>query len=108
VTVNDGAAVAVVLAAAGYPGTPRVGDPISGLDEAAARGAEVYHAGTAPGPGGSIVTAGGRVLAVSARGEGVAEARERAYAAAEPVSFEGRQMRRDIAAGLEAAVSEAG
>jgi phosphoribosylamine--glycine ligase len=104
VRVNDGAAVAVVLAAAGYPGTPRGGDPIAGLEEAAALGADVYHAGTAPGPDGTIVTAGGRVLAVSARGGDVPEARERAYAAAELVTFEGRQMRRDIAAGLEAQV----
>jgi phosphoribosylamine--glycine ligase len=102
VRVNHGAAVAVVLAAHGYPGTPRTGDVIEGLDEAAATGAEIYHAGTAPGPGGTIVTAGGRVLAVSARGAGVAEARERAYAAAELVRFEGRQMRGDIASGLEA------
>jgi phosphoribosylamine---glycine ligase len=100
VRVSDEAAVAVVLAAAGYPGAPRAGDPIDGLEEAAALGAEVYHAGTAPGPGGTIVTAGGRVLAVSARGDGVARARERAYDAAELVTFEGRQMRRDIAAGL--------
>jgi phosphoribosylamine--glycine ligase len=103
VRVSDGAAVAVVLAAAGYPGTPRAGDPIAGLDEAAALGAEVYHAGTAPGPGGTVVTAGGRVLAVSARGSGGAEARERAYAAAERITFDGRQMRRDIAEGLEVA-----
>ena len=86
------------------PGHAARGRPIAGLDEAAATGAEVYHAGTAPGPGGTIVTAGGRVLAVSARGDGVAEARERAYAAAELVRFEGRQMRRDIAAGMEAEV----
>ncbi len=104
VRVNDGAAVAVVLAAAGYPGTPRGGDEISGLGEAAAAGADVYHAGTAPGPGGSIVTAGGRVLAVSARGASVEDARERAYAAADLVTFDGRQMRRDIAAGLETGV----
>jgi phosphoribosylamine--glycine ligase len=104
VRVNEGAAVAVVLAAAGYPGTPRAGDAIAGLEEAAAAGADVYHAGTAPGPGGTIVTAGGRVLAVSARGDDVADARERAYAAAELVTFEGRQMRRDIAAGMQAGV----
>jgi phosphoribosylamine--glycine ligase len=104
VRVNEGAAVAVVLAAAGYPGTPRAGDAIAGLEEAAAAGADVYHAGTAPGPGGTIVTAGGRVLAVSARGDDVADARERAYAAAELVTFDGRQMRRDIAAGMEAGV----
>ena len=100
VAVNDGAAVAVVLAAAGYPGAPRAGDEISGLDAAAASGAEVYHAGTATGQGGAIVTAGGRVLAVSARGGDVAEARERAYAAADLIAFDGRQMRRDIAAGM--------
>jgi len=105
VRVNDGAAVAVVLAAEGYPGTPRTGDPIEGLAAAEALGADVYHAGTAEGPGGSIVTAGGRVLAVSARGDDVADARRRAYAAAEPVRFRGRQMRSDIAAGLEAGVA---
>ncbi len=62
---------------------------IEGLDEAAATGAEVYHAGTAPGQGGTIVTAGGRVLAVSARGDSVADARARAYAAAELVRVRG-------------------
>lgn len=101
VQVNDGAAVAVVLAAHGYPGTPRQGDVIDGLAAAAAAGAEVYHAGTAPGPGGTIVTAGGRVLAVSARGDSVPQARATAYAAAELITFEGRQMRGDIASGME-------
>jgi phosphoribosylamine--glycine ligase len=97
--------VAVVLAAAGYPAAPRAGDPIEGLDAAAALGAQVFHAGTALDPGGRTVTAGGRVLAVAARGEGIGEARTRAYAAAERVRFEGRQMRRDIAAGLESPAS---
>ena len=83
------ACVAVVLAAAGYPAAPRAGDPIEGLDEAAALGAEVYHAGTALDAAGRTVTAGGRVLAVSARGEGIGEARARAYAAAERVRFDG-------------------
>jgi phosphoribosylamine---glycine ligase len=101
VRVKDGAAVAVVLAAHGYPGTPRTGDVISGLDEALATGAEVYHAGTMPGPDGTIVTAGGRVLAVSACGTSVADARARAYAAAERVTFDGRQMRGDIASGMD-------
>jgi phosphoribosylamine--glycine ligase len=100
VRVNDGAAVSVVLAAHGYPASPRTGDVISGLDEAAATGAEVYHAGTAPGPGGTIVTSGGRVLAVSARGDSVEDARGKAYAAAELITFEGKQMRRDIAAAM--------
>jgi phosphoribosylamine---glycine ligase len=102
VRVNDGAAVSVVLAAHGYPASPRTGDVISGLDEAAATGAEVYHAGTAPGEGGTIVTAGGRVLAVSARGDSVEDARAKAYAAADLIAFDGRQMRRDIAAGMTA------
>jgi phosphoribosylamine--glycine ligase len=97
--------VAVVLAAAGYPGRPRGGDPISGLDEAAALGAEVFHAGTARDAGGRLVTAGGRVLAVAARGATVREARRNAYSAAEHVRFEGRQMRRDIAAGLDVAAA---
>ncbi len=100
VAMSRQAAVAVVLAAEGYPAAPRTGDPIEGLDEAAAMGAEVYHAGTAPGPGGTVVTAGGRVLAVCARGDGIPAARERAYAAAERVRFRGRQMRGDIAAGM--------
>ena len=100
VRVNDGAAVAVVLAAHDYPGTPRSGDVISGLDEAAAAGAEVYHAGTGWGEGGAIVTSGGRVLAVSARGDSVPDARARAYAAAELITFDGRQMRGDIASGM--------
>jgi phosphoribosylamine--glycine ligase len=97
--------VAVVLAAAGYPARPRAGDPITGLDEAAALGAEVFHAGTALTADGRLVTAGGRVLAVAARGATVRDARRRAYAAADRVRFEGRQMRRDIAAGLEAAAA---
>ena len=102
VRVHDGAAVTVVLASHGYPGSPRTGDVILGLEEAAATGAEIYHCGTAPGPDGTIVTAGGRVLAVSARGADVAEARARAYEAAGKITFEGRQMRGDIAAGMEA------
>ncbi|MGD9571297.1 MAG: phosphoribosylamine--glycine ligase [Thermoleophilia bacterium] len=101
VRVNDGAAVAVVLAAHGYPASPRSGDVISGLDEAAATGAEVYHAGTTIGEGGAVVTSGGRVLAVSARGDSVADARAKAYAAAELITFDGRQMRGDIASGME-------
>jgi phosphoribosylamine--glycine ligase len=94
--------VAVVLAAAGYPGDPRLGDPIDGLEEAAALGAEVFHAGTAAGPDGRPVTAGGRVLAVAARGPDVEGARRAAYAAAGRIDFPGRQMRRDIGAGLGA------
>jgi phosphoribosylamine--glycine ligase len=90
--------VAIVLAAVGYPGTPRAGDVIDGLDEAAATGVEVLHAGTDTDGDGRIVTAGGRVLAVAARGADVATARERAYAGARLIRFAGRQMRSDIGA----------
>jgi phosphoribosylamine---glycine ligase len=103
VAVHSGSCVAVVLAAPGYPAAPETGGVISGLDAAAATGAEVYHAGTARSANGDIVTSGGRVLAVAHHGSTVAEARERAYAAADLIDFPGRQMRRDIALGLETA-----
>ena len=89
-------AVAVVLASRGYPESASTGDPISGLDEAEATGAEILHAGTAERDG-RIVTDGGRVLAVTGLGDGPGEARDRAYAAAELIDFSGRQMRTDIA-----------
>jgi phosphoribosylamine---glycine ligase len=88
-------AVTVVLASRGYPESSSKGDPISGLDEV--EGAEVFHAGTAAEDG-RIVTAGGRVLGVTALGGTPGEARDRAYEAAERIEFEGRQMRSDIAA----------
>jgi phosphoribosylamine---glycine ligase len=94
---EDSAAVTVVLASAGYPDAPRTGDVIGGLG-AVPEGVEVTHAGTAERDG-AIVTAGGRVLGVTARGATVADARDAAYAAAEMISFDGRQLRRDIAAG---------
>jgi phosphoribosylamine--glycine ligase len=100
VAIDPDPCVAVVLAAAGYPGTPRQGDPITGLEAAAATGAEVYHAGTRTNDAGEIVTGGGRVLAVAQRGTTVAEARAKAYAAADLIAWEGMQMRRDIALGL--------
>jgi phosphoribosylamine--glycine ligase len=87
-------AVTVVLASRGYPDSSSSGDVIRGLDEV--EGAEVFHAGTAERDG-EIVTAGGRVLGVTALGATPAEARERAYAAAERITFDGRQMRTDIA-----------
>ena len=93
---SDDWAVTVVLASRGYPESSSKGEVISGLDAAAAAGAEVFHAGTAERDG-EIVTAGGRVLAVTALGDGPAEARERAYAAASEIEFDGRQMRTDIA-----------
>jgi phosphoribosylamine--glycine ligase len=89
-------ALCVVLAAENYPGAPALGDEILGLVEAACGAdVEVYHAGTKL-TGGKIVTAGGRVLGVSARGSDLREARDRAYAAADQIQFRGKQMRRDI------------
>jgi phosphoribosylamine--glycine ligase len=89
--------VTVVLASAGYPASSHKGDVIRGLDEAAALDdVTVYHAGTALQDG-DVVTAGGRVLAVSALGSGFAAARERAYDAVGRISFDGMQVRPDIA-----------
>ena len=93
---SDEWAVTVVLASAGYPESSSNGDVITGIADAAAAGAEVLHAGTAE-HGGEVVTAGGRVLNVTALGTGPAEARARAYDAAEKINFDGRQMRSDIA-----------
>jgi phosphoribosylamine--glycine ligase len=89
-------AVTLVLASAGYPQSSSKGDVIRGLEEAAAL-AEVTHAGTARRDG-EIVTAGGRVLNVTGVGASPAEARDRAYDAASRISFEGMQIRTDIAA----------
>ena len=91
-------AVTVVLASAGYPESSSKGDVIQGLDEVSTvDGVEVTHAGTARRDG-EIVTAGGRVLNVTGLGATAAEARQRAYDAAELISFDGKQMRTDIAA----------
>ncbi|HJZ62319.1 MAG TPA: phosphoribosylamine--glycine ligase, partial [Miltoncostaeaceae bacterium] len=98
VRVARGACVAVVQATEGYPAAPRTGDVVHGLEAAEATGAHVFHAGTARDAEGRVVTAGGRVLAVAALGPDVGRARGHAYAAAELIRFEGRQMRRDIAA----------
>jgi phosphoribosylamine---glycine ligase len=93
------ACVTVVVASGGYPGAYRKGLPIDGLAEAAAvDGVEVYHAGTAVDGDGRMVTAGGRVLAVSALGGDVLQARARAYDAAGRIRFEGAFRRPDIAA----------
>ncbi len=89
-------AVTLVLASAGYPESSSKGDVIRGLDDAAGL-AEVTHAGTAERDG-EIVTAGGRVLNVTALGATPAEARDRAYDAASRISFDGMQIRTDIAA----------
>ena len=89
-------AVTVVLAAAGYPDARGSGAPIVGLDEAEAAGGLVFHAGTAVRSG-ELVATGGRVLAVTALGESVGEARERAYRAVEQIDLSGVQYRQDIA-----------
>ena len=89
-------AVTLVLASAGYPDSSSKGDAIEGL-AAAAELAEITHAGTAERDG-QVVTAGGRVLNVTALGPGPAEARDRAYDAASRISFDGMQIRTDIAA----------
>jgi phosphoribosylamine--glycine ligase len=90
------AAVCVVLASGGYPRAYETGKPITGLEAAAGDDVVVFHAGTRRGASGAFETAGGRVLGVTARGASVAEARERAYAAADRIDFEGRHLRRDI------------
>lgn len=92
----DQPSVCVVAAAAGYPATPRSGDPISGIEEAANRGATVFHAGTATNVHGELVTAGGRVLGITASGPTLDQAIATTYRAAEAVHFSGMQMRRDI------------
>jgi phosphoribosylamine---glycine ligase len=88
------AALGVVMAAAGYPASPRKGDPIRGLPKAE-EDAHVFHAGTALSDG-EVVTAGGRVLCVTALGDSVKMAQRRAYQFADRISFDGCQMRRDI------------
>jgi phosphoribosylamine--glycine ligase len=96
-------AVVVVLAAAGYPAAPRAGDLIEGLDAAAAvPGVVVHHAGTRATPAG-VVTAGGRVLAVTATGATPEEARASAYRAADAIQFDGKHLRRDIGRGAGSA-----
>jgi len=91
-------AVTVVMASAGYPESSSSGDEITGLADAAGlEDVEVYHAGTANDDG-RVVTAGGRVLAVTALGADARQARSRAYEAVGMIDFEGRQIRTDIAA----------
>jgi phosphoribosylamine--glycine ligase len=93
-------AVTLVLASAGYPASSSSGDVILGLDDVPA-GIEITHAGTAQSEDGAIVTAGGRVLNVTALGPNAQAARAAAYAAAKAISFEGMQLRTDIAAHAE-------
>jgi phosphoribosylamine--glycine ligase len=95
-----GAAVGIVLAAAGYPEQPRAGDPILGLDLATGLGAIVFHAGTSRDAAGTFSTCGGRIATVVGRGPDLGAARALAEDAAERIAFDGCIRRRDIAAGL--------
>jgi len=96
---EERAAATVVLASGGYPGKYETGKPVSGLEEAAKfNDVQVFHAGTRSANG-EIVTAGGRVLAVTALGSTIEAARSRAYEAVSAIHFEGCHYRRDIALG---------
>jgi phosphoribosylamine---glycine ligase len=91
--------VGVVLASGGYPDAYQTGKPIEGLEQAGSvPGVTLFHAGTALGDEGQLVTAGGRVMTVVARGRDYAEAMARAYQAVECIRFEGMHVRRDIGA----------
>ncbi|MCF8527839.1 MAG: phosphoribosylamine--glycine ligase [Candidatus Nanopelagicales bacterium] len=97
-TWEPGFAVTVVVASEGYPASPRTGDAITGLADAAdVAGVKVFHAGTTIRDDGAVASAGGRVLSVTAHGESLAQARERAYVAVDLISLEGSHHRRDIA-----------
>jgi phosphoribosylamine---glycine ligase len=98
VSASEISAVTVVIASARYPQQGDIGTPIEGTEAATADGALVFHAGTAMRDG-QLVTNGGRILNVTAVGDSLNEARSRAYAACEHVSFEGRRYRGDIAMG---------
>jgi phosphoribosylamine---glycine ligase len=99
VTWHDDAVVTVVLASGGYPEGYATGIPIDGVDQADQQpGVTVFHAGTSRDDDGGLRTAGGRVLDVTARGADVAEARSRAYAAADRITWDGLHRRGDIAA----------
>jgi phosphoribosylamine--glycine ligase len=96
---DDGAAVTVVLASEGYPGTYPTGVPIDGVEVAnSLDGVVVFHAGTARDENGVLVTAGGRVLAVTGTGSTIAQARDRAYRGVGTIRFDGMHYRTDIAA----------
>ena len=92
---RDEAALTVVMAAKGYPGTPQKGSVIRGLDKAAATGAEIFHAGTAMKDG-ALVANGGRVLNVTATGASVSEAQQKAYEAVDRIDWPEGFCRRDI------------
>lgn len=104
---HSGAGVTVVLSSGGYPGTFEKGKPIDGLEDV--EGDDdviVFHAGTTRDARGRVVTAGGRVLAVTARGADLAAAREKAYAAVSKIKFDGAHFRSDIGARALAALAK--
>jgi phosphoribosylamine--glycine ligase len=93
---TPGAALSVVMAAAGYPGKPRTGDRIEGLDTPLPPGSFVRHAGTTRAPDGSIVTGGGRVLTVGAHAPTLEQAAHLAYRVVGTIHWQGEHHRRDI------------
>lgn len=95
--VADGVSCCVVLAASGYPGTPKSGDVIRGIGAAEEKGVRVFHAGTKQ-RGEEVVTSGGRVLGVTAKGADLREAIAKAYEGVREIGFEGMQYRKDIGA----------
>ena len=102
-TFSSDAMVTVVCASEGYPASPRTGDFIEGLEEArAVEGVSVFCAGVAADPSGRLITSGGRVLAVSASGSSIADARRRAYIAVGHLSWPGMTYRTDIGASAAA------
>jgi phosphoribosylamine--glycine ligase len=105
-TSDDGAAVTVVCASEGYPRDVRTGDPVEGLESArAVEGVSVFCAGVAAGADGGLVTAGGRVLAVTGQGPDLASARARAYDAVGHISWSGMHHRNDIASAAVASTA---
>jgi len=102
---GSGAAVGVVLAAGGYPGTPTTGGVITGLEDAMGNGSVIIHAGTAIDPQGNLISAGGRILTVVGLGEDIEAARARAYESIAEIQLEGSFYRHDIAAPARLAVS---
>ena len=94
---KDGASACVILAAENYPGSPKKGDVIEGLEVASKHeNTVIFHAGTSENEQGEFVTAGGRVLAVTAIGSNLSSAIHRAYKTVNEIEWDGMQFRRDI------------
>ena len=97
IKLRPGAAACVIAASAGYPAAPRKGDTVHGLDAPLPQNTTLFHAGTAQCDG-QVVTAGGRVLAVSAAAPTLQQALHHCYSALDHVAFDGMQFRNDIGA----------